>query len=110
MSATRTGPCGAPLIEFPDLLTAQRRLVREVSNECHNGVVVLDLPVDALVNELVAGVCKGSALVPVSDIKPDYIRMIGKDLVRHPMEIMLGLTIDPCVDVPYFRVQSAPLF
>jgi hypothetical protein len=106
--ATRTGPCRA-LIEFPDLLTAQRRLVRAVSNECHNGVVVSDLPVDALVDELVAGVCKRLALLPVSDIRPDYIRMIGKNLVCHPMEIMLSLTIDPCVDVPYFRVQAAPL-
>jgi hypothetical protein len=49
------------------------------------------------------------ALLPVSDIRPDYIRMIGKNLVCHPMEIMLSLTIDPCVDVPYFRVQAAPL-
>ena len=40
MSATRTGPCGPPLIEFPDLLTTHCCFVTEVSNECHNGVVV----------------------------------------------------------------------
>ena len=89
MPVTRTGPCRAPLIEFSDLLTTHCRFVREVSNECHNGVVALDLPVDALVDELVAGVCKRLALVLVSDIEPDHIRMIGENLVRHPMEIML---------------------
>ena len=90
MPATRTSSCRAPLIEFPDLLTAHYCLVREVSNECHNGVVVLDLPVDALVDELVAGVCKRLALVPVSNIKPDHIGVVGENLVCHPMEIMLG--------------------
>ena len=110
MPVTRTGPCRAPLIEFSDLLTTHCRFVREVSNECHNGVVVLDLPVDTLVDELVACVCKSLALVSVSDINPDHIRMIGENLVRHPMEILLGLPVNPRVNVPYFCIQPSPLF
>jgi hypothetical protein len=69
----------------------------------------LDLPVDAIVDELVASICQSLALVPVSDIKPDYIGVVGKDLVCHPMEIMLGLPVNTCIDVPYFRAQPAPL-
>ena len=110
MPATRTGPCRAPLFEFPGLLTTHCCFVREVSNEWHNGVVVLDLPVDALIDELVADVCKSLALVPVSDIKPDHIRMISKKLVRHPMEIMLSLPVNVRVNVPYFCIQPSPLF
>ena len=110
MPVTRTGPCRAPLIEFPDLLTTHCCFVREVSNECHNGVVVLDLPVDAFVDELVASICQSLALVSVSDINPDHIRMIGENLVRHPMEILLGLPVNPRVNVPYFCIQPSPLF
>jgi hypothetical protein len=50
------------------------------------------------------------ALVPVSDIKPDHIRMISKKLVRHPMEIMLSLPVNVRVNVPYFCIQPSPLF
>ena len=69
-----------------NFLTSLQRitaLLERNPNECHNGIVVLDLPVDALVYEP-AGFCKGLALVLVSDIKPDYIRMVGKNLVCHP--------------------------
>ena len=110
MAATRTGPCRAPLFEFPDLITTQSCFVREVSNECHNGVVVLDLPVDTLVDELVACVCKSLALVSVFDINPDHIRMIGENLVRHPMEILLGLPVNPRVNVPYFAFSLRHCF
>ena len=102
MTATRTGPCSAPLVEFLDLLTSHCCLVGKVSNECHNGVVVLDLPVDAVVDEFVAGICQSLALVPIPDVKPDHIGMVSKNLVCHPVEIVLGLPVDPCIDVPYF--------
>ncbi len=56
-------------------------------------LIRLDLPVYALIDELVAGVCKSLALVPVFDIKPVHIRMIGENLVCDPMEIVLSLPV-----------------
>ena len=90
MPATRTGPCRAPLFEFPGLLTPHCCFVREVSNECHNGVVVLDLPVDALVDELVAGVCKRLALVPELKVLLTFIARKYVTIAFRPMICVLG--------------------
>ena len=87
MSATRTGTCGAPLIEFPALLTAHCCLIRGVSNECHNGVVVLDLPVDALVDELVAGVCQSLVFIPI------WATYTNRSVIGYPKRFIIGWTI-----------------
>ena len=109
MSATRTSPRSAPLIEFLDLFATQCSFVREVSNKCHNRVIVLDLPVDALVYEFVACVSQCLALIPVPDMEPNHIRVVGQNPVCNLVKIMLALPFNPSIDLPYFRVQSSPL-
>ncbi len=90
MPAKRTGPCRAPHFEFPDLLTTHCCFVIEGSNECHRGVVVLDLQVDSLVDELVAGVCKRLALVPGVEGAVDFYRERIRDNSLSPDDLRFG--------------------
>ncbi|UNC90607.1 hypothetical protein [Candidatus Contubernalis alkaliaceticus] len=68
-AATGTGSGCTPLIEFFDLLSVHNGFVTQVSDEFLDRVVILNLTVDALVNNNDARSSKGLPFVPVTYLK-----------------------------------------
>ncbi len=87
MSAARTGSCEPHSLNSPPPLTTHCCLIRVVSNECHNGVIALDLPVDAPVDELVASVCQSLVFIPIWAI------YTNRSVIGYPKRFIIGWTI-----------------
>ena len=82
MTTATAGPCRPPLVEFLYLLALHLGFVVQVSNESLQRVVVLDLSVDAFVDESVTGIGQGLLLIPVPDHERVDVGVVGEYLIR----------------------------